>query len=56
MKCSFCDGNIEAGTGVMYIRNDGKIFYFCSKKCERNMLKLKREPKDTRWVVRKKKA
>jgi len=43
MKCSFCNSNVEAGTGVMFVKNDGKIFYFCSKKCEKNMLKLKRE-------------
>jgi large subunit ribosomal protein L24e len=46
---------LEPGTGVMFIKNDGKVFYFCSKKCERNMIKLKREPKDIRWVTKKKK-
>jgi large subunit ribosomal protein L24e len=53
MKCSFCNNNIEAGTGVMFVKNDGKIFYFCSKKCEKNMLKLKREPKNVKWVTKK---
>ena len=47
---------MEQGTGVMFIRNDGKIFYFCSKKCEHNMLKLGREPKNVKWVTKKKKA
>ena len=56
MKCSFCNENIEAGTGKMFVRNDGKVFYFCSSKCEKNMLKLKREPKNTRWVTKKKKV
>jgi large subunit ribosomal protein L24e len=56
MKCSFCDNNLEAGTGVMLIRNDGKVFYFCSKKCELNMTKLRRESKDVRWIARKKKT
>lgn len=55
MKCSFCNSMLEPGTGVMFIKNDGKVFYFCSKKCERNMIKLKREPKDVRWVTKKKK-
>jgi large subunit ribosomal protein L24e len=54
MKCSFCNENIEQGTGKMFVKNDGKIFYFCSKKCEKNMLKLKREPKNVRWVSKKK--
>ena len=56
MKCSFCGENIEAGTGKMFVRNDGKVFYFCSSKCEKNMLKLGREPKRVKWVTKKKKA
>ena len=54
MKCSFCGEKIGAGTGIMFVRNDGKVFYFCSSKCERNGIKLKREPKDTKWVSKKK--
>ncbi|NIO44870.1 MAG: 50S ribosomal protein L24e [Candidatus Aenigmarchaeota archaeon] len=54
MRCSFCNENIEAGTGKMFVRNDGKVFYFCSGKCEKNMLKLRREPKDVKWVTKKK--
>ncbi|HDD04869.1 50S ribosomal protein L24e [Nanoarchaeota archaeon] len=50
MKCSFCGKEIEPGTGIMYVRNDGKIFYFCSSKCEKNMLKLGRKPKKVEWV------
>jgi large subunit ribosomal protein L24e len=56
MKCSFCKDDIETGTGKMFVRNDGKVFYFCSSKCEKNMLKLRREPKDVKWVTKKKKA
>ncbi len=55
MKCSFCRENIEPGTGLMFVKSDGKIFYFCSSKCEKNMLKLRREPKDVKWVSKKKK-
>lgn len=54
MKCSFCKENIEQGTGKMYVKTDGKVFYFCSKKCEKNMLFLGREPKHTKWVTKKK--
>jgi len=56
MKCTFCKEDIEPGTGKMFVKNDGKLFYFCSKKCEKNMLKLKRDPKKVKWVVKKKKA
>lgn len=56
MKCSFCKENIEQGTGKMLVKDDGKIFYFCSSKCEKNMMKLRREPKDVKWISKKKKA
>ncbi len=51
-KCTFCGESIEKGTGKMYVNVDGKIFYFCSSKCEKNMLKLKRKPITTRWSRR----
>ena len=54
MKCSFCKENIEQGTGKMLVKDDGKIFYFCSSKCEKNMMKLRREPKDVKWISKKK--
>ena len=55
MNCSFCGKEIEKGTGVMFVRNDGKIFYFDSSKCEKNMLKLKREPSRVKWIKKVKK-
>jgi large subunit ribosomal protein L24e len=54
MKCSFCKSEIEPGTGKMFVFNSGKTEFFCSSKCEKNMLKLKREPKDVKWVTKKK--
>lgn len=48
-KCSFCGEQIEAGTGKMLIKNDGKMIYFCSSKCQKNT-KLKRKPRETRWT------
>jgi large subunit ribosomal protein L24e len=55
MRCSFCKREIEPGTGKMYVRNDGRIFYFCSSKCERNMLVLGRNPRKVKWVRKMKK-
>ncbi len=51
-KCTFCGENIERGTGKMYVQKDGKMLYFCSMKCEKNMLKLKRKPLKTKWSLR----
>jgi len=50
MKCSFCDSEIEKGTGKLYIKKTGKMFYFCSSKCEKNQLKLKRKPLRLKWA------
>ncbi|MDD5416413.1 MAG: 50S ribosomal protein L24e [Candidatus Aenigmarchaeota archaeon] len=54
MKCSFCNIEIEKGTGKMYIKNDAKVLYFCSKRCEKNLMKLKRDPARVKWIVKKK--
>jgi len=34
----------------MFIRRDGSILYFDSSKCEKNYLKLKREPRRVGWT------
>ncbi len=50
VKCSFCGDVLVRGTGKMYVKIDGKILYFCSNKCEKNMIKLKRKPRTTTWT------
>lgn len=55
-ECSFCKTGIEAGTGKMYVKKDGSLLYFCSNRCEKNMMKLKRLPRKVKWVTKKKKA
>lgn len=53
MKCSFCKSSIEKGTGKMFVKNTGEIFYFCSSKCEKNF-NLGRNPRKVKWVIKKK--
>lgn len=48
--CSFCGSRIEPGTGKMFVRRDGSVLYFESSKCERNFLKLRREPRRVLWT------
>ncbi len=48
--CSFCGTEIEPGTGKMFVKKDGIIYYFCTSKCEKNMIDLKRVPRRTRWT------
>jgi len=55
IECTFCGEPIEPGTGTMFVRKDGTIYHFCSKKCEKNMLVLKRKPRTTRWTEQYKK-
>ena len=54
--CSFCGNEIEPGTGKLYIRKDGTIYYFCSSKCQKNLLKLKRVPRKVKWTRHYKKV
>jgi len=49
MKCSFCDKTIKSGTGKMFVKNDGTIYYWCSMKCEKNF-KMGRNPKKLKWA------
>ncbi len=51
-NCTFCGLEIEPGTGKMYIKKDGSIFHFCSSKCQKNLVKLKRVPRRTEWTER----
>ncbi|MFQ6107571.1 MAG: 50S ribosomal protein L24e [Thermoplasmata archaeon] len=50
--CSFCGEKIEPGTGKMFVKRDGTVFFFCSGKCQKNLLRLKRIPRRTRWSRR----
>ena len=52
MKCTFCGKDIPEGTGKIYVKKDGKVFNFCSLKCEKNQLKLKRKSIKVKWTER----
>ncbi|MAF35384.1 50S ribosomal protein L24e [Candidatus Woesearchaeota archaeon] len=49
-RCSFCGNTIAIGTGTLYVKNDGRMFSFCSRKCIQHLQKLKRQPRHTSWT------
>jgi large subunit ribosomal protein L24e len=49
LKCSFCGREIFPGRGIMFVKNDGTIYYFCSSKCRKNF-NLGRNPRKLKWI------
>ncbi|MFH0905821.1 MAG: 50S ribosomal protein L24e [archaeon] len=50
MKCTFCGKNMLSGTGRIYAKKDGTVFYFCSSKCRKNLLDKKYKQLKTKWT------
>lgn len=48
--CTFCGQEIEPGTGRMFIKRDGVVYQFCTSKCFKNLVELKRIPRRTTWT------
>ena len=55
-RCSFCKAGIEKGTGKMIVEKTGRALYFCTKRCEKNMLVLRRDPRHIKWAAGEKKG
>jgi len=51
VTCAFCGREIEPGTGLMFVKNDGSILYFCSSKCFKNY-RLGRDPRKYKWTAK----
>ena len=51
VNCSFSGKKIPPGQGIMYVQNDGRVYYFINKKAERNMMKLGRKARTTKWTT-----
>lgn len=59
-KCIFCGIEQSSFKGTHQINNDGSTSYFCSSKCRKNALKLKRDKTKLKWAeayrIKKEKA
>ena len=49
--CSFCGQEIEPGTGRIHVKKDGTVYNFCTSKCFKNMIELRRVPRRTAWTA-----
>ena len=49
-KDYFTGEEILKGTGHMYVKKDGTVYWFKNQKSEKNFLKLKRTPAKTKWT------
>ena len=49
-KCVFCGKEVSPYKGVHLITNDGNMNFYCSSKCRRNALNLKRDKKKLKWT------
>lgn len=50
-KCSFCGHESQQAAGLMYVKNDGSILHFCSRRCRKSMLQFKRDPRVLKWTA-----
>ncbi|RLE63764.1 MAG: 50S ribosomal protein L24e [Thermoprotei archaeon] len=54
-ECSFCGYKIPPGTGLLFVKNDGTLLYFCSRKCRISYMR-KRNPIKLKWTRKYRKA
>lgn len=48
-NCAFCGSQLEPGSGLMYVLNDGSILWFCTRKCFKSYL-MGRDPRKLKWT------
>ncbi|AET32702.1 MAG: 50S ribosomal protein L24e [Pyrobaculum sp.] len=54
-KCAFCGADIPPGYGIMYVRTDGTVVRYCSRKCFVSATRFKRNPRKLAWVRKQQK-
>ncbi len=54
-RCSFCGREFLHGKGMLYVKKDGSLLWFCSRKCRVSMIDFKRDPRKFKWTAHYKK-
>ncbi len=49
-QCAFCAGEIEPGRGLMFVKRDGSVFYFCSGTCRKHQITYHRVGHRLKWT------
>jgi|ACXJ01.1.fsa_nt_gi large subunit ribosomal protein L24e len=49
-QCAFCAGEIEPGRGLMYVKRDGSVFFFCSGTCRKHQVTYHRVGHRLKWT------
>lgn len=48
--CSFCGYPLEPGSGTMFIKKDGSVYYFDKRRCQVSLLKQGRLARRIKWT------
>ncbi|MFQ5762227.1 MAG: 50S ribosomal protein L24e [Candidatus Bathyarchaeia archaeon] len=48
--CAFCGREFPHGYGMLYVRNDGSLLWYCSNKCRKSSLQLHRDSRKLKWT------
>ncbi|NIM44639.1 MAG: 50S ribosomal protein L24e [Nitrososphaeria archaeon] len=50
--CTFCGHEMPPGTSTIYVKNDGTVYRFCSRRCRVNTLRYRRDPRKFKWTTK----
>jgi len=51
LKCSFCGQDFPHPQGLTYVKNDGSLLHFCSRRCKVSLLNFRRDARKIKWTA-----
>ncbi|OLS13407.1 MAG: large subunit ribosomal protein L24e [Promethearchaeota archaeon CR_4] len=49
-NCDFCGKPIQPGKGTIYVKNDGIVWNFCTRRCRVLKIRYKKNPRKAPWT------